>query len=312
MPPAVAPGLAGAAGGCGRRADSVVGTSSIRRPAMAASHHHFAGELHAGGAQAEAADRLRRESRAGRSGSRRSGCWKNSRPEEAEAPDCRGSGAASGMAPGRDAALEAVAHDEVGAAAQLGRGSASRLREVVAVVGVAHDDVAAARRARSRRSARRRSPCREPERPGRREPRRCICDPSVLPLSAIRTSPATVCSPESRWPCSMQAWPGFGFVQARHQDRQLASAGVRPALCHVPCQTQPERSARVSSGVGAGQVEGSRRGQPQLMVPSFRGAAGEPGTQTGDEGVTRLGRTAPDALGSARLVLSHAVRKDGV
>ena len=48
---------------------------------------------------------------------------------------------------GRDAALEAVAHDEVGAGAQL-VDERHRGGEVVAVVGVAHDDVAARARPR--------------------------------------------------------------------------------------------------------------------------------------------------------------------
>ena len=90
---------------------------------------------------------------------------------------------------GRDAAREAVAHHELVAGAQR-CDEGIEIGEVVAVVGVAHDDVAAARRvdaAGERRAVAARSGW------GRRgRPRRSAIAwlPSVEPLSAMTTSPA--------------------------------------------------------------------------------------------------------------------------
>ncbi len=106
-------------------------------------HDHLGGELHAGGPQSELPDRLAREAA-------------QSAMEVADAagvedPPDRGKHRVADVAvlprhrPRLDAALEAVAHNEVVALTQL-RQEAVEVGEVVGIVGVAHHHVAAAGR----------------------------------------------------------------------------------------------------------------------------------------------------------------------
>ena len=67
----------------------------------------------------------------------------------------------------------------------------SRSAEVVAVVGVAHDDVAAARGGDAGLQRGAVAALGDVRRRGRRRAAAMSCEPSVLPLSATRTSPAT-------------------------------------------------------------------------------------------------------------------------
>jgi len=131
-----------------RRARAAVGAQRDRhlagtQPVQRGLDDHLARELHAGGAQVEPEDRLAVEP-AQPAVEVADAAAEEHPPEErqhgvAEVAVQRGHGVA------RDPALEPVAHHELVAGAQAFHERADR-GEVVAAVGVGHDDVAAARR----------------------------------------------------------------------------------------------------------------------------------------------------------------------
>jgi hypothetical protein len=103
--------------------------------------HHLGGELHPRRVQLEPEDGLTRETA-------QAAMEITDRRAEEHAPDRRKNGIAEvpvqgRHGAGRDPALEAVAHDQVGPAAEF-FDEGVQPREIVAVVAVAHDDVAPA------------------------------------------------------------------------------------------------------------------------------------------------------------------------
>ena len=118
-----------------------------------------------------------------------------------------------------DAALEAIAHDERIAFAQLLH-EALEAREIVAVVGIAHDDVASARRGDSgckrgtvaplghRHDARSRA---------RRERRRAV----VRAIVGHQHFPGDACALQESARLAYAASDGRRLVEARHEDREL-------------------------------------------------------------------------------------------
>ena len=130
------------------------------------------------------------------------GQWKKSRPMT-DQDRIADPAVLPGHRAGHDPAPEAVAHHQVVALAQLLDERLDR-REVVAVVGVAHDDVSAAGGGDAADAARCRSPWPRPA--TTRAPSRSAiaCEPSVLPLSAIDDFAAIPCSRKARCAFSMQ------------------------------------------------------------------------------------------------------------
>ncbi len=180
---------AGAAGGCVRPATASAGTSAMRRAVgrWRAPPSRWRTPCRRWRGRGRAPPR--RGSRAVRSGNRRSGCEKNKRPmpDSTGFPRYRCSG---GMASGRDAALKRLPMTR-SAPPRSALDERGQRGEVVAVVGVAHDHVAAAR---GRDAGAQRAAvafCAARARRARRPARAIPTDPSLLPLSAISTSPAT-------------------------------------------------------------------------------------------------------------------------
>ena len=221
MAPAVAPGAQV------RRAAAAVRAQRRRHlgDAQAVQRRlddHLAGELHAGGAQAKRQDGSRGRSRAGRSGSRRPAMPKK---QPADAREHRVADVAVQRTASRRARCRPGSGCPSRARCPARSSSTKRVerREVVAVVGVAHDDVAAARGARCRRAGRCRTRARRRRRPARRPPRRSACEPSVLPLSATTTSPSMPRPREVAARLGDARRQRLGLVEAGHEDRQFTS-----------------------------------------------------------------------------------------
>ena len=186
MPPAVAPASQM------RRAGTAVGPQHRRHlgDAQAADrrlHHHFAGEFHPRRLQIERQDGAAVEAA-------QAAVEIAARAAEEDAADRRQHGVAEVAVQlrhgaGHDAALEAVAHDQLVSRAKL-RDEIVKPAEIVAVVGIAHDDVTAARGMDA--AAQRAAVAAFGDRHERAPAASAIaCEPSVLPLSAIRISPST-------------------------------------------------------------------------------------------------------------------------
>ena len=192
-------------GACAARPSGcrVIGTSAMRTPAEARLDDHLRGELHPRAPLVELAGSSRlREAAQARSTRRGSGALNHRRAsqENIGLPHQRWS---NGIAPGSTRAAARLA------AGSPGRGRSPRrsfvhepgeLEEVVAVVGVAHDDVLApgGRDAAHQRAA---VPGLGARRTTRAPARVAIsCEPSVLPLSATITSPAIAFSRSAGWP----------------------------------------------------------------------------------------------------------------
>ena len=181
--PAVAPAAASAAAGSGRRGRA----SSAPRSCAAARarlDHHLARELHARGAQSSfsiASRKPRRPQWKSRTGPRKK---RRPSPVRTGLPRYRAA----------TASRRARCRPRTGCPSPgRGRRAADRRtvepREVVAVVGVAHDHELAARR-RCHPSARCRNPAVRTATTRAPSAVAICCEPSVLPLSATTTSPA--------------------------------------------------------------------------------------------------------------------------
>ena len=102
--------------------------------------------------------------------------------------------------------------------------------EGVAVVGVRHQHVLAARRRRCRPAARRRSRAGRRRPPARPRRRAMSCEPSVDPLSATTTSPSIPSVAKRRARLADADRQGLGLVQAGQDDRELDRDGRRTRL----------------------------------------------------------------------------------
>jgi len=101
-----------------------------------------------------------------------------------------------------DPALEAVTHDEIGPAPKLAQ-KPLEPGEIVAIVGVAHDDITPSGGRDA--SAQRRTVAAFGNRHDARPLASAIaCDPSLLPLSATSTSPSTAARLRKSCALSMQ------------------------------------------------------------------------------------------------------------
>ena len=148
VPPAVAPGAQVRRPVAAVRAQRGRHLARCAGPASAALTTISLANSMPGRDQAEPLGWPLARSRAGRSGSRRSGCGRTG-GRRSSGPGCRGSGAAHGIAPGAMPPLKRLPITR-SAPARSRSTNASKAGEVVAVVGVAHDDEAAARGVRCR------------------------------------------------------------------------------------------------------------------------------------------------------------------
>ena len=221
VPPAVAPAAQVRRAATGRPETSVVGTSAIRRPCERRLDHHLGRELHAG-ASAGRAPRTRFRSKAAQAAVEvaDAGARKNRRPMKREH---RVAELAVQRAASRRARCRRWKR------LPMTRSSPSRsfstngveVAEVVAVVGVAHDDVPAARRldaAHERRAVAalgdrrpRARPAPAAESPASR--RCCRCRP-------ITISPRCRRARGSRVALRDAARERLRLVEARHQNRE--------------------------------------------------------------------------------------------
>ena len=112
-------------------------------PVERGAHHHLAGELHAGGPQVQREDGV--AAQAAQAAMEIADAGAEEHPPDQAEHGIAEIAVQERHGAGRDAAGKAVAHHEVGAFAQLGE-KQLEAGEIVAVVGVAHDDEAAARR----------------------------------------------------------------------------------------------------------------------------------------------------------------------
>ena len=94
--------------------------------------------------------------------------------------------------PGLDPALEAIAHHEVAACPQL-LDERHEVGEIIAVIGIAHDDIDAACRQAALIKCRAVAAASAHRRTRAPHDRAISCEPSVEPLSATTTSPAIAC-----------------------------------------------------------------------------------------------------------------------
>ena len=297
MPPAVAPAAEV------RRPAAAVLVERRRhlgdpQPAEGRLDHDLARELHAGGLQVELENGLAVEAaQPAMEVADRRAEQHPADPDSSGLPRYLCSG---GIALG-DAALEAVAHHELVARAEP-LDERRRAREVVAVVGIAHDDVLAAGgvdaahqgAAVSRGTSTTRAPC----------ARAMSCEPSVMPLSATITSPDAAALQE---PCALSNADGKGLrlVEARHHDREFdrfGGGGHEEGSCRTRGRP-PHRTEWCDVNLGL-VVSTLGRAEPLerlLRVPRRAGAIRRP---------TRARRTGP--RGRRRAPRRGASADDGV